>query len=735
MRSALLSLLLVTASLGQASAVRAVIERAVSEGQAAGAVFLTESAPTGTETFTYGLRAADTSMTLDTVFDCASLTKVVATTTCIMQLVDRGRLRLDDRVVDHLPGFGRNGKDVITIELLLLHRGGLLPDNALADYQHGYDEARRRIFALGLRAPPGTRTIYTDVGYIVLGWIIEKLTGQALDERSRAAVFAPLEMTDTRFVRAGSVVSESWAARCAPTEPGAQGEPALRGVVHDPRARLLDGVAGHAGMFSTATDLRRFGRMLLRGGVAEDGTRLLSTTSVGRLMSLGAGADRALGWRLRGSTAWHTGFTGTAMWMDQANDRVTVLMTSRLYPDGLGDVRNVREEVAQLVGCGSEVVDTGVDVLARRGWPRRLRGARVGLITNHTGKTRAGTATIDVMRTMRHVKLVRLFSPEHGIRGELDSRVDDSVDQATGLRVVSLYGKSRRRPPPESLEDIDTLVFDIQDIGTRFYTYISTMTYAMEAAAEHGLRFVVLDRPNPIRGSTVSGPIADASALDFVGCLRIPIRHGMTVGEIARLARADLDLDHLSLTVVRCEGWWRDDDLSKTGLPWVNPSPNMRSLEEAYLYPGIGIIETTNVSVGRGTTTPFEIVGAPWMDGPRLAEALRAADLPGLRVEATEFRPDASKFRNERCSGVRFTVTDTETFDPLRLGLTLASTLVHHHGDEWDTRRLDRLLKNRDTGRALLARAPYASLERGWLEDLAKFKCRRLAALLYPGRP
>ena len=666
----------------------------------------------------------------DAVFDCASLTKVVATTTCVMKLVEEGRLALDDKAADHLPGFGVNGKGSITIEQLLRHRSGLLPDNALADYLQGPREARRKICTLGLRAPPGTRTIYTDVGFIALGWIVERITNKTLDAYAKETVFDPCGMKDTRFVRADEPVDDAWTARCVPTEAATKGGAPLRGVVHDPRARALGGVAGHAGMFSTAEDLRRFGRMIATGGVTEGGRRVLAAETVARMTRRSHDPGiRGLGWRLGSAgVTWHTGFTGTAIWIGPA-DTVTVLLTSRLYPDGKGTVGSLRNLVTTRAGCAPDDVLPGVDVIAKRGWPRDLRGLEVGLITNHTGRTRDGRSTIDVLNDSKRVTLAALFSPEHGIRGALDSRVADTTDKKTGLKVHSLYGATRR-PSKASLAGLDALVFDIQDIGTRFYTYVSTMVNAMEEAARRDLLFVVLDRPNPISGRGAAGPVADNDALDFVGRLRVPIRHGLTVGELAHLARADLKLA-LRLRVIRCEGWLRDRHVDECPLPWVNPSPNMRSLDEALLYPGIGILETTNLSVGRGTATPFEHIGAPWMNGEAVARALRAAGIPGVTVAATEFTPTASKFKGQPCSGVRFTITDRVALDPVRLGLTLASILVHHHGDAWDTRRLDRLLKNRRARDGLLARRSYAAVEAAWQADLAAFRARR--TWLYPG--
>ncbi|MDH5619044.1 MAG: DUF1343 domain-containing protein, partial [Gammaproteobacteria bacterium] len=325
---------------------------------------------------------------------------------------------------------------------------------------------------------------------------------------------------------------------------------------------------------------------------------------------------------------------------------------------------------APLAASAGQVLN-GVDVLERDGF-RQLAGQRVGLITNHTGRTRDGRSTIQLLHNAPGVDLVRIFSPEHGIAGKLDIPVvADSSEAATGIPIISLYGESRR-PSAAALAGVDTLVFDIQDIGTRFYTYISTMGNAMAAAAEHDVRFVVLDRPNPINGNSVAGPVLDDGLQSFVGFHTLPIRHGMTTGELAMMFRAELGLD-LDLEIVPVEGWHRHEYFDDTGLPWVNPSPNMRSLRAAILYPGIGLLETTNISVGRGTATPFELIGAPWLDAEALAIALHELALPGIAFTPVRFTPDASTFADEACQGVRFTIIDREALEPVRTGLGIAT--------------------------------------------------------------
>jgi uncharacterized protein YbbC (DUF1343 family) len=371
---------------------------------------------------------------------------------------------------------------------------------------------------------------------------------------------------------------------------------------------------------------------------------------------------------------------------------------------------------------------TGIDVLSRDGF-RQLSGRKVGLITNHTGIDRHGRSTIDLFREAPNVELVALFSPEHGLTGRFDAQVADSRHPGSGLLVYSLYGKTRQ-PTAKMLAEIDTLVFDIQDIGTRFYTYISTMGLAMEAAAKQQIGFVVLDRPNPIGAIHVEGPVLDSGRESFTAYHKLPVRHGMTVGELAQMFRSERDLD-LDLEVIRVEGWRRGQLFDATGLRWVNPSPNMRSLTEAILYPGIGLLETTNLSVGRGTDTPFEVLGAPWVDGKQLAEALNAAGLAGVRFQATGFTPNASKYRGERCEGVTITISDRDRLRPVRVGLEIARQLRRLFADSWDAPAYDRLLGSKAVHEAVLAGEAVDEIEAIYAQGLQEFLRRRSPFLLY----
>jgi uncharacterized protein YbbC (DUF1343 family) len=372
----------------------------------------------------------------------------------------------------------------------------------------------------------------------------------------------------------------------------------------------------------------------------------------------------------------------------------------------------------------------GIDVLEKNGF-RQLEGRKIGLITNQTGINRKGISDIQLFHEASNVNLLAIFSPEHGLLGKLDiESIENSEDSLTGIEIFSLYG-STRTPTAAMLSGIDTLVFDIQDIGSRFYTYISTMGEAMQAAAKHGTRFVVLDRPNPINGVRVSGPVLDAGSESFVGFHRLPVRHGMTIGELALMFNTELALG-LDLEIIPVEGWQREDYFDTSGLPWINPSPNMRSLNEAILYPGIGLLETTNLSVGRGTSSPFELIGAPWLNGQQLAAELNQLGLPGILFKATQFTPVSSKFKAEVCAGVNFFVTDRNQFNSVRTGIEIALKLRSLYPNIWETEKLNRLLGNVAVHQAILDGRSYAEIEMLFHDDLTEFMKRRAPHLIYP---
>ncbi len=759
------------------AAIGDLIREAIARRDLPGAVVLVGRGDAITYHAAFGQRAvkpAPEPMTEDTIFDLASLTKVTATTTSVMQLVEQGKLRLSDPVMQFVPEFGRYGKRRITIAHLLTHTSGLRPDLELTVEFSGADEAIRRASEETPLAPPGERFIYSDINFFLLGDIVRRVSGERLDAYAARHIFQPLGMRDTMFLP-----PDSLRPRIAPTErcdplawPCSRPDaPFLRGIVHDPTARRMGGVAGHAGVFSTAADLSRFCRMLLRGGEL-DGARILSAASVARMTSPSTPASmrdvRGLGWDIdsvysanRGElfpigSFGHTGFTGTSLWLDPGSKSYVVFLSNRVHPDGQGDVTPLRGRVATVAaaallgpadvarasrplrtapdetGGGHEAhapVETGIDVLEGEAFAR-LRGRRVGLVTNQTGRSRAGASTIDLLASARDVTMVALFSPEHGIRGLADDAVASSRDAKTGLPIYSLYGDTRR-PTDAMLQGIDTLVVDLQDIGVRFYTYPATVGYLLEEAARRKIAVIVLDRPDPIDGFDVEGPMLDASAISFNGYLPMPIRHGLTLGELARLFNGERGIG-ADLTVVPMRNWRRDDWFDETGVTWVNPSPNMRNLNEAAIYPGLGAIEGTNVSIGRGTDTPFEQIGAPWIDGPALAAALNARALPGVRFYPVTFTPSAgAKLGNQACHGVFLIVTDRARLHPVRVGLEIAAQLAKRYGAQFALEAAAPLLGSNAAIARLRAGDDPAAIAASWAGDEEKWRVTRAKYLLY----
>ena len=726
----------------------------------------------------YGARATVPStepMTLDTVFDLASLTKVVATTTAVMTLVEQGRVRLNDPVASFVPGFDRYGKGGITVRHLLTHLSGLRPDVDLHPWS-GYDAAIALAVDEVPTTAPGEQFVYSDINFFLLGDIVARVTGESLDAYTTRVVFAPLGMRDTGFLPAKTMLPRiAPTERCAPQDAWPCQRPdaaPLRGVVHDPTARRMGGVAGHAGLFSTARDLKRFARMLINGGEL-DGVRILSPATVARMITpvtLPANAGtRGLGWDIDTSFSsnrgdlfpigsfGHTGFTGTSLWIDPASKSYVIFLSSRLHPDGVGDVGVLRSRIATVaaaalsgasVGSGfspaTSVASTqapspkpqaagpqilpGIDVLARDGFAK-LKGKRVGLVTNHTGVARDGTSTIDLLHMAPGVQLVSLFAPEHGIRGVLDADVPAERDQKTGLTIHSLYGDTRR-PTDAMLAGIDTLVIDLQDIGSRFYTYPATTGYVLEEAAKRKIAVMVLDRPNPVNGWQIEGPNQSEPIREFIAYFPMPVRHGLTLGELARVFNAEKKIN-ADLTVIPVENWRREYWYDETGLAWINPSPNMRNLNQAALYPGIGAIEYSNISVGRGTDQPFEQLGAPWIDGPRLAAALNARKLPGIRFYPVAFTPTTSKYAKQVCQGVFMVITNRSQLQPVRVGLEIAGALFTLFGEQYQLENTDLLLGSRDSFERVKRGEDPAAVAARWNADEARWRRLRAKYLLY----
>ncbi len=721
-------------------------------------------------------------MTEDTIFDLASLTKVLATAPSVMQLYEQGRFRLNDPVALYLPEFAANGKQDITIRQLLTHYSGLPPDVSLDDPWTGKEEGLRRAFAAVPVTAPGVQFRYSDINFILLGALVEKLSGLTLDQYQQQHLAQPLLLQHTRFLP-----PESWREGIAPTQY--DNGVMLRGVVHDPTSRRMGGVAGHAGLFSTAGEVAIYAQNLLDRLAGRPSHFPLRQLTLQKMTTPGqpatATALRGLGWDIespfssnRGElfpvgSFGHTGFTGTSVWMDPSSDTYVVFMSNAVYPNGPTGINAIRGSVAtvvarwvrtqpdsgklvaRLTGYNESIagerrwqdrngkVSTGIDVLeqdhfaALAALKAKHGGAlRIGLLTNQTGVDAQGRSTVDVLAhdaeaAVPGLKLKLLFSPEHGITGALDRPgIEDGKDPATGLPVISLYG-AQRRPSLETLRSLDVVLIDLQDAGVRFYTYETVVRYLLEAAGKSGTDVVVLDRPDPVGGSFVQGPLSDPGKDSYVVVAPIPVRHGMTLGELARYFNGEFKLG-APLSVIAMKGWQRGDWFDATGLTWINPSPNLRSLQEAIAYPALGLIETTNISVGRGTDTPFEYVGAPWMDGPALANALNARFLPGVRFVPVNFTPRAPyPYADQLCHGVELLITDRNVVDSPELGLEIAAAVHKLSGDRFQLSKIATLLANQSVLDALLAGRDPQRIAEDWQQQLHDFELKRKPYLLY----
>ena len=749
-----------------------IVNDAIAQQQIPGAVLMVGHNGKVVYSKAFGRRAVvprSEEMTLDTIFDCASLTKVVATTTALMQLWERGRFRMSDPVAKYIPEFGQNGKQDITIRQLLVHYSGLGADLDLSKKWEGKDLAYRMAFEMAPERPPGSAFVYSDVNFIVLGALVERLSGESLDEYAKKHIFEPLGMNDTRFLPPAS-----WLPRIARTED--ENHHALRGVVHDPTARRMGGVAGQAGMFSTANDLATFAQALLDGGRG-----VLSPATIAKMTApqqpVNGTALRGFGWDIdsplstnRGELLpvggfGHTGYTGTSLWIDPATDTYIVLLTNAVHigaapghekgsavalrtkiatavaaalslnPLEEEKIRarsitgyNEMQSAARKLGARNGEVKTGIDVLEKTNFAALHPGKtgaprRIGLLTNQTGIDSEGVRTIDVLAKAPGISLDAIFSPEHGVTGSVDTAdVKNTKDLATGIEIYSVYGgtDAARRPAVDILKRLDAVVVDLADAGVRFYTYETTMGYFLEAAARAGIEVIVLDRPNPITGSFVQGPVSDGGRESFTDYFPEPVRHGMTMGELAKMFNGERHIG-ARLTVVPMQGWERGDWLDSTDLAWVNPSPNLRDLTEATLYPGVGMIEGANVSVGRGTDTPFEVVGAPWVKARELAAYLNGRGISGVRFVPTGFRPTSSNYSGLQCSGVNIVLLDRNFLDAPELGMELASALHKLYPADFKLERMADLVMNEAVMQGLEKEEDPRRIAEEWREGLEGF--------------
>jgi uncharacterized protein YbbC (DUF1343 family) len=677
-------------------------------------------------------------------------------------------------VVKYIPEFAANGKEDITVRNLLTHFSGLRPDIDLTPSWDGRDAALRLSFAETPAYPSGSRFVYSDTNFITLGALVERVSGSTLDAYCAKKIFIPLRMTHTRFLPPAA-----WRRKIAPTEYDEQGK-MLRGVVHDPRARRMGGVAGHAGVFSTADDLSRFAQALLNGSPVLSREMVEKMTTPQQPPT--ATVLRGFGWDIdspfssnRGElmpvgSFGHTGFTGTSMWIDPTTRTFVILLANSVHPRGKGSAVALRAKVATAVAAALPLtvgerdelrlksitgyneaqtasrrvasrdgsVQTGIDVLEAHNFdsiraPEGKEKKKIGVLTNQTGIDRQGRRTIDILAQAPGISLDAIFSPEHGVTGTLDTtHVGNSTDAATGVPVYSVYGGSdaARRPSQDVLKTLDAVIVDIQDVGARYYTYETTLGYFLEAAAKAEIELIVLDRPNPVTGSFVQGPVPDSGSESFVNYFPVPVRHGMTMGELAKMFNAERNIN-ARLTVVPMEGWMRGDWFDSTSLPWINLSPNMRSLTEAALYMGVGVVEGTNISVGRGTDTPFELLGAPWIKATELAQYLNGRSISGVRFVPLSFTPTASVYAGQKCEGVNAVLVDRNSFDGPELGAELASALHKLYPVQYHMDRMIELLPNQAVYDAIASGQDPRRIADDWREPLEKFQKVREKYLIY----
>lgn len=749
-----------------------IVDEEVRGGAAPGAVLLVQSRGETVYRKAFGYRSVGSErvpMTADTLFDLASLTKAVATTSAMMALVQDGKVDLNAPVAHYWPAFGANGKGHVTLRQLMTHSSGLpawlplegrfrIPGGGVV--QDRTQSVLDTIAALPLRQPPDTAQVYSDLGFVALGEVVRRVSREPLDRFAERRIFQPLGMADTHFCPDARLRE-----RAAPTMP--RDGRMLQGYVHDPTAALCGGVAGNAGLFSTADDLALFAGMLLSSDTPTAGTFPLRPETIRRMTSRTTPdllPARGLGWdidsafsKVRGDwmplgSFGHTGFTGTFLWVDPYSQTAIIGLTSRLHPNGKGNARllwarvcNVASEIVwpdhALTGLrprpplrpGVPEVLTGLDVLRRDGF-KLLAGSKVGLITNRSGITRDRLTGVDLLSRAPGVHLRSLFTPEHGLRTDIDRSVDSTHDKRTGLPVYSLYRPGAYQPTPQQLKGLDTLVFDIQDVGLRYYTYVTTLGLCMQAARQAGIRFVVLDRPNPNNGNTLDGPLLDPAERSFTGFYRLPVRYGMTIGELAQFYNTEFGIG-CNLKVVPLEGWRRDMALEDTGLPWVDPSPNIRKPEEAVLYSSLGLLEGANLSVGRGTATPFELVGAPWIDGRSLAARLEACNLPGISFAPTTFRPGSSVYAGTVCGGVAVRLTDRTKLQSCRAAVTILGALASLYPQQCQLEGTARLFGTKQVPAAIRRGNGTDEIVAVWDPDLRAFDEKRRKYILYPTVP
>lgn len=674
---------------------RSALERAVSESGSPGAVALV-----GDLDRTYFHAAAGNRQSVpepapalpDTPYDLASLTKAIATTTAILLLRKDGALEFDQPVSDFvpIPAFGK-----FTIRHLLTHTAGLVAGLPYYKDAHSTDEMLQRYAQFELDWPPGTRRRYSDVGFMILGRLVELVSRDSLDAFCTRHIFKPLGMKMTAFKP-----PESWRGTCAATENCGWRGRLLVGEVHDENAAAVGGVSGHAGLFAPAGDLALFCRAMLSGKLLPSGV-LEEITKVGQVPVY---PWQGIGWQLdpwdSGTEGFlpsraafgHTGWTGTCIWMDRDTTQFAILLSNTCHP-ARGNRNNGALRRTFFSALARELyprrtnTHTGLDRVMRQDF-EVLQGRRIALLTNPSAVDQLGRPILDVLALDPRVTLKRLYSPEHGIRGDAEAG-QVVASQSGAIPVTSLYG-AQTRPAAAELNEIDLFVIDLQDAGARYYTYAAAMFECLRACAETGTPVLVLDRPNPLGGEVLEGPVAIET--DAPVCAApVPIRHGMTFGELAQFFVEHVLTGKKPALEVNALDAWRPECLfDECSLPWVPPSPNMPHALTALLYTGMCLFEGTNLNEGRGTDTPFEVIGAPWLDAKPVLRQIRAAHRAGTSLEAVTYTPTSipgkasdPRYNGQTCQGIRIIVRDPHNVRAFTLAVALLSAIRARHPGEF----------------------------------------------------
>jgi len=745
-----------------------ILQNAVDKGMTPGAVCIVGHNGIFVYRKAFGNRAVNPKpepMTIDTVFDMASLTKIMATTGSIMRMVQLGQIKLNDPVSRYIPEFAQNGKEEVTIRQLLTHYSGLPATLEMRPAWTGLDEGYRHANTVKLVNPPGTTFLYSDVDFIVLGELVQKVSGVPLDQYAKTFIFEPLGMKTTQFLP-----PLEWLGRTAPTVVNEKTGEVVRAAVHDPTARAMGGVAGHAGLFSTVEDTAKFAQALLDGGspiwsraIVEKMTTPAQPPNLTVVRGLGWDIDSPFsssrGELLPVGSFGHTGLTGTSLWIDPTTDSYIILLTNASNLKE-GTVLALRTEIATAVASilklnppqeqkyrlsritgYNEAAAAGRLIVTRNGRvlpgidqlevsdyeALRLPGVsrtRIGLLTNMTATDSLGHRTIDLLAHANGLHLGTIFA--------VDGDSTAGKDGPTGVAISYVGGKpeAQARPPADALRNVDLVVIDLLDMGTRFSSSTAVLGYFLEAAAKAGKPVVVLDRPNPLNGAYVQGPVSDAGHETPMNYWPLPLRHGLTVGELGKLFNGERSLN-ARLTVVPMKGWMRGDWFDSTSLMWTNPSPDLRSLEGAILFPAAGLLEGTNVSVGKGTDIPFRLVGAPWVHAVDLAGYLNARKVQGVRFVPVQFTPSSGVHARQQCGGVNILITDRETIDVAELGLELIAALRALYPKDFEIAHVSDALANQAVFGALQGGEDPHRIAEDWHDGLDRFMQVRAKYLIY----